>query len=63
MEWVKAPTYQVGKEMVRLLQVVCARLKETNIQHQVEGGPSWYWIVGSIEDYTMCGCLCNIANG
>ena len=37
---------QMGREMVKLLRVVCAT--------QAEGGPSCYWILDSIEEYTKC---------
>ena len=40
--------------MVQLLQVVCDTLKEIDIQRQAEGGPSCFWIMDGIEDYTKC---------
>ena len=54
MEWIIAPTDQVGKDMVQLLCVVCATLKEIDIQRQADGGPSCHWGLESIEDYTRC---------
>ena len=54
MQWIKAPTDQLGKEMVQLLRVVCATLKEIDIQRQADGGPLCYCILESIEDYTGC---------
>ena len=54
MEWIKAPTDQLGKEMVPLLCVVCATLKEIDIQRQADGGPSCHWVLESIEDETRC---------
>ena len=40
--------------MVQLLRVVCATLKEMDIQCQAHGGRSCYWVLESIEDYTRC---------